>query len=249
MARTREEETARKRAWRLANPEKMKAARATWAANNKERLLELRRAWRASNAKKCRDRVAAWRAANPEKDKAASEQWRNKNKDKLRASSRARYAASSARRAKTAAQSRAWKKANPAKRGASRKSYWDRKPGLRNAHRMKRIAAQTMRTPAWADHGKIRAVYELAAQLSKISGIKFHVDHRIPLMGKLVSGLHVHGNLQILSETENCAKWNKFDPCSFDPDEEQKSEASLDRAVRQSYYALSPEKRRILENR
>ena len=37
-----------------------------------------------------------------------------------------------------------------------------------------------------------------------------HVDHIIPLKGKLVSGLHVAANLQVLTETANKAKGNSF---------------------------------------
>jgi hypothetical protein len=80
-------------------------------------------------------------------------------------------------------------------------------------HAAKRRAARLLRTPAWSDEAKIRAMYAEAHRLTAETGIPHHVDHALPLQGELVSGLHVHQNLQILTAAENSRKRNKFLPC------------------------------------
>jgi hypothetical protein len=65
-------------------------------------------------------------------------------------------------------------------------------------------------TPKWADIEKINEIYVKARSLSQETGITYEVDHIVPLTHKLVCGLHVESNLQILTERENCQKSNKF---------------------------------------
>ena len=77
-------------------------------------------------------------------------------------------------------------------------------PGIAVAHSAKRRAAKLERTPAWADLEKIKEIYRLAAELGMV------VDHVVPLQGELVSGLHVHINLQLITAFENGSKGNKF---------------------------------------
>jgi hypothetical protein len=58
-------------------------------------------------------------------------------------------------------------------------------------------------TPAWANLYEIEQFYNNCPE-------GFHVDHIIPLAGKLVCGLHVLTNLQYLPAKENLTKSNKF---------------------------------------
>jgi hypothetical protein len=74
----------------------------------------------------------------------------------------------------------------------------------RCAIQMKRKAAQLKRTPRWANLDKINEFYLSATKTSKV------VDHIVPLQGKLVSGLHVENNLQLLTRHENSKKLNQF---------------------------------------
>jgi len=76
---------------------------------------------------------------------------------------------------------------------------------------MARHTSKLRRTPKWADMAKILEVYEQARKVTAATGTKHVVDHEIPLRGKLVSGLHVHNNLQIITGPANSRKSNKFD--------------------------------------
>lgn len=65
-------------------------------------------------------------------------------------------------------------------------------------------------TPKWADRKAIQAVYRECLEKNKATGIDHEVDHIVPLNGVLVSGLHVHWNLRVITATENRFKSNTF---------------------------------------
>lgn len=81
-----------------------------------------------------------------------------------------------------------WKKDNPKKNSAFNKA------------RKARIA---LATPPWAD---TKVMYEIYLNCPE----GYHVDHIIPLNGKIISGLHVPGNLQYLPAKENLKKSNRY---------------------------------------
>ena len=60
-----------------------------------------------------------------------------------------------------------------------------------------------LRTPFWANIEEIKQFYINCPE-------GYHVDHIIPLKGKLVSGLHCIDNLQYLLAEENIQKSNSF---------------------------------------
>jgi hypothetical protein len=106
------------------------------------------------------------------------------------------------------ARDREWRKAN----WHRVRMYKHKSGALQVFHVMQRHAAKLKATPAWADIGAIKAIYEKARRMTEETGIQHHVDHIIPLRGRGVCGLHIHTNLQVLTAQENKRKSNKLLP-------------------------------------
>ena len=83
---------------------------------------------------------------------------------------------------------------------------------LRNATLAKRRAAVRNAIPKWADLDEIKTLYELANTLSTETGIRYSVDHIVPIISDKVCGLHVANNMRVLELKENMAKGNRFWP-------------------------------------
>lgn len=107
----------------------------------------------------------------------------------------------------------AWSARNPEKVKAYAKKTKAFNSGRVLAHTVKRRLAKIKRTPVWLtsdDHWMIEQAYELAAVRTKMFGFAWHVDHIVPLQGKLVSGLHAPNNLRVIPGAENIRKSNHF---------------------------------------
>lgn len=91
------------------------------------------------------------------------------------------------------------------RRGKSLKAkYLKENAGTINAKQAMRYARQLRACPAWADLEQIKAIYQEASSRG------LEVDHIVPLQGRLVCGLHVQTNLQLLTAQENLKKGNRF---------------------------------------
>lgn len=80
-----------------------------------------------------------------------------------------------------------------------------------NSRLAKYRSAKLNATPKWIDEKAIDEIYKECKLLTHITGIKYNVDHIIPLVSDLVCGLHVESNLQIITARENQKKSNKLE--------------------------------------
>jgi hypothetical protein len=106
-----------------------------------------------------------------------------------------------------------WRKANPHSHRKSSSNWKKNNAGHNSAIMAKRRADKIQRTPAWMTKEQLAAIdklYKQAAWLTRITGVRWHVDHIVPLKGKNVSGLHIPDNLQVIPAWENIKKGNKL---------------------------------------
>jgi hypothetical protein len=138
--------------------------------------------------------------------KAAYARWESKNLATRSAEKCRRRAANPERSNEIQRNSRL---RNPEGIRASRRRYYLANRADFIANSKARKAAQANRTPIWSDLSACRAFYVMAARATACTGIRFSVDHVIPLRGRRVSGLHVPDNLRVMPLRANIAKGNR----------------------------------------
>ena len=167
------------------NPATAKAKQREYYLKNKESLLEKNKAWALANAEQIRLVKQQWNAALPEK-----------TKESYNEKARVRYH-----------QKKQWN-------AERKKIYRAANKHLTNSYASRRRASLLQRIPIWQtefDALKIKCIYSIATMLSRVNNEPWTVDHIIPLQGKIVSGLHVPSNLQVMRARENEAKRNKYE--------------------------------------
>lgn len=206
--RCRECYNAEKAAWQKANPDKAKASTNAWRSVNRERVRATMAAWRLANPDKVSAHNRSYHERYPEKTREAASRWAKQNPEKAKA------AATVLRRSdpeKHNARSRAWQRANPEKAKAQAKRWSAANGSKIRGYCIARRTATKKRTPGWLNPAHFTEMdgYYQFCRIFAATG-PWHVDHRYPVRGKAVSGLHVPWNLAILSEPENVEKHNKM---------------------------------------
>ena len=158
-------------------------------------------------------------AISKEKRNAYLAEWREKNREKIRDAQRRYYEnnrdiclqrtkeCQSRKRDYYSAKSMEWQKTNHERHLANRRNSY----AANSANEIARVRRRQGRIRLGAilmsnaDAAEVQGMYDFCKIFKG-----FEVDHIIPLNGKIVSGLHVLSNLQVLPISENRSKGNKF---------------------------------------
>jgi hypothetical protein len=151
-----------------------------------------------------------YREKNPERVKAGARRWIVENRERVNAKARERRARNPEKlRAlylRRADKQSAWVSDNRDRVRAAAKRWRSRNQHIRRMDSRLRKTARKMAQPPWMKRCELEPIYRQAVA----SGLV--VDHIVPLRSKIVCGLHVPWNLQLLTPIENSKKSNKIWP-------------------------------------
>lgn len=94
-----------------------------------------------------------------------------------------------------------------------KQKYKDANPELYKALTSVRKRRHRNATPKWLGSQEkvaMRQLYLKAQELTKLTGVRYVVDHIVPLINPDVCGLHVPWNLRVMTQEENLRKSNKL---------------------------------------
>ena len=146
-----------------------------------EKCVEVSKQAKAKWAKANRAKLNEWRDANQDKMAVYKADWKNRNKEKARQNILK------------------WKQNNSEKVLA----YTEQ----RRARKLKSL-------PAWYsdfDAFVMTEAVALSRLRSRVTPVKWSVDHMIPLQAKEASGLHCADNIQVIPSSLNSAKSNRME--------------------------------------
>lgn len=153
--------------------------------------------------------ATGWVSKNFDRVKEYKEKWLDDNRERVTQDRRKYWRENSARlNADAAPRKKEYRESNRAACNARSKEWKKRNPGSVAFYSRTRQARLREAIPPWADLDKVEALYIESDRISKETGVRHHVDHIVPLIGRggLVCGLHCEQNLRIITAEENLKK-------------------------------------------
>ena len=202
-------EKGRANQWRAANSERVRLAKREWDEKNKAHVLEYRKKYVQENLSeiraKARAAAAIYRDKNIDVVRARNIEYKRANIEKNRANAR-EWARSNPE--KNRARARIWAEQNNARVIARVRAYAKKHPEIAITSRRRRRVSLAHANVEWANSFFISEIYDLARRRTQVTGIKWEVDHIVPIRSRLVCGLHVHWNLAVIPAKINRKKSN-----------------------------------------
>jgi hypothetical protein len=207
---TPEEKKIYMKEWRKKNKEKIIAYEKKYQEENKVAIAEMKRIYNAKNKEVIAEKKKIYHEKNKEIIAKKHKEFHLKNRDKLNQRALDYY---NKNRDMLLARQADWREKNrDLSRQAAKNWQKNNKPKVL-ASMSKRRSAKINRTPSWLTAEQLLRIESLYAESIKRrqeTGLDWHVDHIIPLQGKLVSGLHVPENMQIILAQDNVRKGNRY---------------------------------------
>ena len=209
---------AYKKQWALNNAEKVKEQKRACYLRNKERYDAASKAWAENNPEFYKERYE--RIKNTPEYKAVRKAYAENNKEYL--AEKGRQYREDNKEAISERRKRKYKQNRDVVRERN-KQYYEKNKESYIIRSMLRTRQNRRATPAWARKGvytRYKALRTEAMSLEQTTGTAYHVDHICPIAGslllgktyvRLVSGLNVDYNLQLLPAdvnlSKNCFYW------------------------------------------
>lgn len=198
--------TARKK-YRSKNKCKLDLASKIYYENNIEKIKISQKEYQRKNRKRISNAAKQYRKANATSIKEWTTKHRKNNIEHYKKIGRNYYLKNKERCDRL---KREWNAKNHERQKENKRIWRENNRGKVNEAVTRRHRVKIFATPPWAKRDEMQKIYQDAANMRKL-GMDVHVDHIIPLQGKLVSGLHCTENLRIIYAALNLKKGNKFD--------------------------------------
>lgn len=192
-----EERKAEAKAYRLANPDKIRERNKRYSAKNKEKVAEWSKKSRQKNHERCKRYSSEYFQKNKERSTAKNSRWQKENRERIAELSKARRIKN---HEATLAREKAWRDAAPERVAIAQRRRRMKK--LTNSSREEIIAAD-------AKIAAMRAIdFSKCSYCDKILRSKLmHVDHIFPINK---GGKHSAENIQLACKNCNSQKSDKI---------------------------------------